>query len=88
MSMKTQDSPRRIYVRKNTPIVLFGGRTFSPPKGTSELDTKGEVTIEKLKSDGGKARIKVTQKLKGKPEVTETWRSVKIEREPRAAAAQ
>ena len=44
------------------------------------------VTIEKMKSDGGRSRIQVTQKRKGQESIVETWRSVKLEPKSRKAA--
>lgn len=81
--MKTASAPRRIYSRNDVTHVCFDGRTFGPT-GESTLSMSHPVTIEKLESDGGRARVSVTQKRKGQPTVTETWRSVNVPRNPRS----
>lgn len=81
--MKTASAPRRIYSRNDVTHVCFDGRTFGPA-GDSTLSLAHPVTIEKLESDGGRARVEVTQKRKGQKTVVETWRSVSVPRNPRS----
>lgn len=81
--MKTASAPRRIYSRNDVTHVCFDGRTFGPT-GASELSLSHPVTIEKLESDGGRARVSVTQKRKGQPTVVENWRTVNVPRIPRS----
>jgi len=78
MSRKTPTAPRRIYTRKGNAIVCYEGRYFGRTAAESKLDLELEVTCEVLKSDGGRARIKVTQRSSGKKIASETWRSVKL----------
>ena len=85
MSMKTLSAPRRIYSRNDVTHVCFEGRTYGTA-AVSELSLDLPVTCEKLKSDGGRARIMVTQPRKDGPALTETWRSVSVPRKARATA--
>lgn len=78
MARKTSDSPRRIYRRSETLIVLFEGRRYAMKEGVTSLDPNGLVTCVPVASDGGRARIELTQKLKGKPAVKEVWRTLKV----------
>jgi hypothetical protein len=82
--MKTASAPRRIYVRNSVTHVCFDGRTFGPV-GESALSLDFPVTLEKLESDGGRARIQVTQKRKGQKTLVETWRTVNVPRNTKAA---
>lgn len=84
MSMKSLTSPRRLYTRAGSTVVLFDGRFYASP--SSEMSLELPVTIEKMKSDGGRSRIQVTQKRKGQESIVETWRSVKLEPKARTAA--
>lgn len=81
--MKTASAPRRIYVRNAVTHVCFDGRTFGPATD-SALSLDHPVTIEKLESDGGRARVEVTQKRKGQKTLVEVWRSVNVPRNARA----
>ena len=83
MSMKTSETPRRIYTRNGVTHVLFEGRTFGAP-AESVLSLEHPVTCEKLPSDGGRARVEVTQRRGGRPSLTETWRTVTVPRKPRS----
>lgn len=83
MSMKTTESPRRIYVRNGVTHVCFDGRTFAPV-GESAFDLKLPIVLEKLESDGGRARVEATQRRPGKATISETWRSINVPRNPRA----
>lgn len=80
--MKTASAPRRIYVRNAVTHVCFEGKTYAPT-GDSGLSLEHPVTIAKLDSDGGRARVEVTQKRKGQATKVETWRSVSVPRNPR-----
>jgi len=81
--MKTASAPRRIYSRNAVVHVCFDGRTFGPT-GESTLSLDFPVTIEKLESDGGRARVEVTQKRKGQKTIVEAWRTVNVPRIARA----
>ena len=83
MSMKTSETPRRIYVRNGATHVCFDGRTFAPTTATT-FDMKLPIVLEKLESDGGRARVEATQRRPGKSTLTETWRSINVPRNPRA----
>lgn len=84
MSMKSSDSPRRIYTRNGIVHVCFEGKTFAPPKGETGLDMEHEVTCATMESDGGKARVEVTQKKSKQKAKHESWRAVAVPRNPRA----
>lgn len=81
--MKTSTAPRRIYTRNGITHICFEGKTFTAPKGT-EFDLNHPVTCEKVKSDGGRARLEVTQVRTGVAPKVEVWRSVKVPRKARA----
>lgn len=83
MSMKTASSPRRIYSRNDVVHVCFDGRTYGAPAG-SALNLDFPVTCEKLPSDGGKARVAVTQKRSHQKTLVESWRSCAVPSKPRA----
>lgn len=81
--MKTSTSPRRIYARNGITHICYEGRNYAP-MGETEFDLDHSVTCEKVKSDGGRARVAVTQVRQGVVAKTETWRSVKVPRKARA----
>lgn len=81
--MKTTNAPRKIYVRNGITHVCFEGRTYGPQGGETGLSLDHPVTLEHLKSDGGRARVTVTQKRKGKANAAEAWRSVAVPRNVR-----
>lgn len=85
MTMKSSESPRRIYTRNGIVHVCFEGKTYAPTKGETTLDMDYDVTCAHLESDGGKARIEVTQKKAKKAAVKESWRSVQVPRFARTA---
>lgn len=74
MSMKSTDSPRRVYTRKGACIVCFEGRYYGTSSDSAVRDNV-TVTCEKLPSDGGRARIQVTQRRPHAKTVVEVWRS-------------
>lgn len=79
--MKSANAPRMIYTRKDTPLILFEGRMYSP---VGETSFNTAVTVTKAKSDGGRARVEVRSALAGHDKSTiEVWRSVKIFRKAR-----
>jgi len=80
--MKTASAPRRIYSRNNVTHVCFEGRTFGPG-AESELTLDLPVTCEKLESDGGRARVQVSQRRPGQKTLVESWRSISVPRNPR-----
>lgn len=92
MSMRTAQSPRKLYTRspKNGgPLVLMIASVYyGPRKGEkTAFDPKLEVTTEELKASGGKKRLKVTQLAEGKDPVVETWVERELtfkKREPKA----
>lgn len=63
---------RRIYPRKSVTLVCFEGRLYG--NDDSMFDTAVKARVAKMKSDGGKARVTVTQKV-GTAWHTETWRT-------------
>ena len=83
MSMKTAQTPRRIYNRNGVTHACFEGRTFGPV-GESALSLELPVTCEKVKSDGGRARVEVSQRRPGQATLVEVWRSVRVPCKPRA----
>lgn len=74
--MKPVNAPRRLYVRKSVTHICYAGKIFGSK--TSVIDPKLEVTVEPLPSDGGNARIKVTQRKPHAKVITETWRTYKF----------
>lgn len=66
MSRKTADAPRRLYVRNGFTHVLFVGKLYGT-KGETKLSLDRPVTIEQVPSNGGRARVKVTQAQRGSP---------------------
>lgn len=76
--MKNPNAPRRVYCRKNVLHVCYNGRFYGSNADKSELTVDHPITVSPLPSDGGKARVQVTQKRKGKPTLVETWRTVQI----------
>lgn len=74
--MKPINAPRRLYVRKSVTHICFGGKIFG--SRTSKIDPKLEVTVEPLPSDGGNARITVTQRKPHAKAVSETWRTCRF----------
>lgn len=88
MAMKSASAPRRIYVRKGSPVVCYGGIYFGPAANKeSKINVEKEVTIEVLENAGGKKRIAVAQKQGKAGKVTENWSEKKLVFEKRAAAA-
>lgn len=84
MAMRSSTSPRRVYTRKGSLLVSFGGGFFGPTAGEpTEINPEKEVRIEELDPAGGRARVQVRQR-KGKGSVTETWIAKTVVREPRA----
>lgn len=79
MSMKTATSPRRVYARKDAAIVLFAGRMYSAKSSTTKVTVESPVICTKLPSDGGRARIEVTQvAADGETKTVEVWRTLKV----------
>lgn len=71
--MKSIDDPRRLYVRKSITHVVFGGKIFGSK--SSKIDPKVPVVCAPMPSDGGNARIQVTQRKSHAKKVTEIWRT-------------
>lgn len=82
--MKTSSAPRQIYTRNAVTCICFEGRTFGPGATETALNLALPVTVAKVKSDGGRARVEVTQVSKGSPTKVELWRTVNVPRKPRA----
>ena len=78
MSMKSSDSPRRVYVRAGLPIVCFNGLYFASKKSSVKVDAP--VTVETGKTVFGKSTVKVVQ---GKLE--EKWSEIEIVRPSRGS---
>ena len=76
MMKSSSDKGRRLYVRSSITHVVFGGKIYGSTG--SKVDTKKTVTIEVMPSDGGRARVQVTQKVPHKKTIVETWRTVKF----------
>ena len=81
---KPLSAPRRIYTRNGITHVCFDGKVFGTASVNSELNPGLPVFCEKLKSDGGKARITVTHRRVGQPAITETWRTTNLRVKHRA----
>ncbi len=85
MAMRSSSSPRRVYTRAGSVVVCYGGVYFGPKANTeTKIDSDKEVKIEVLDKVGGKARIKVTQKIGSRPAVNETWNEKVLTFEKRA----
>lgn len=83
-SIKPNSNVRRFYPRNDVVCcICFAGKLYAPKGGTA-FDLTQQATVIPLKSDGGKARASVSQRIKGKFTV-EIWRSVKLDRKPRNA---
>jgi hypothetical protein len=81
MSMKSQNAPRRVYVRNSVFHLLFAGQTF----GTKETQIKTTVPVRvKGLGDG---EIELTQKTRSHrgptKTVTEVWAKVRVPCTPR-----
>jgi len=84
MSMKSAETPRKIYSRNGIIHVLTEGKTFGPSKGETRLDLDTEVIVTKAPSDGGRARVEVSQPRRGKSTLKEVWRAVTVPTNPRS----
>lgn len=76
---KPSNSPRRLYSRNGKAFVNFSGKFYGAPSD-SALSLDYEVVCVKLPSDGGRARIEVTQRRPHAKTLTEMWRSVEVPR--------
>jgi hypothetical protein len=74
MMKSSSDKGRKIYIRRSVAHVVFDGKIYGTTKTLIALHRT--VTVEKIASDGGKARIQVTQKVPHKKAIVETWRTV------------
>ena len=73
MSRKSASAPRRLYVHAGTVHVLFQGKRFAAPSDSLIAeDLTNEVFIEKLPSNGGRARVAVT--CHGEVETWVSWK--------------
>jgi len=61
---------RKIYTYKKSPLICFAGAHYGPSEA-SAFDLESPVT--KVEGAKGDATVLVTQKVKGKKAVTETW---------------
>lgn len=77
MSMKSSDSPRRLYTRRGIVHVCLEGKYFGP-NGDTAISLDQPVVVTKVASDGGRARVEVTQKRPGRSTLKETWRTVSL----------
>jgi len=77
--MKSPTSPRRIYTRNGITCVCFEGKTYGLAAESTGVQVALPVTVEKVKSNGGRARVRITQDSHD-----EVWPSVKVPRRPRA----
>jgi hypothetical protein len=76
MSMKSQNSPRRVYVRNSVFHLLFAGQTF----GTKETQIKTTVPVRVKGLGDGKIEVNQRVRTHRGPSklVTETWGEVKV----------
>ena len=82
--MKSLSAPRRLYTRNGVTHICLSGKYFAPELGSeSKLSLEHTVTCEAMPSDGGRARIEVTQARRGVKTVTEIWRSCNVPTNPR-----
>jgi hypothetical protein len=79
MSMKSTNSPRRVYRRNGVIHTLFAGDIFGL-KGDSVIKTNHEVKIV----GNGDGTVTVTQRAPKKKGVSEVWSKVKVPSTPRA----
>jgi hypothetical protein len=87
MAMRSKTDGRRVYPRGGSLVALYGGVYFGPKANEStKIDSEREVKIEVLDKSGGKARIKVSQKVGSRPAVVETWNEKNLVFQPRASA--
>lgn len=70
---KSNDAPRKIYVRGGQGLVLFAGKLYGAPK-ESAIPVDGEVVCE----PGEKGRLTVTFRKKGQKNVVENWAPKKV----------
>ena len=62
ITVDTTTKPRRVYHVKGHNLVCFQGRRYVIDSEKSELNIDRGVYVERLPSDGGRARIRVSQK--------------------------
>lgn len=71
---QTSRKDRRLYPYKGTVLVCFGGGHFAPAEGVeSAFNFAHPATKIEFVDAHEDASIKVTQRLKGKKGVVETW---------------
>lgn len=80
MSMKSVNSPRRVYCRNGVTHVLYAGTVFGT-KEESKISTNHPVKIE----GNGDGTITISQRLPFKAVCSETWSPVKVPSKERAA---
>jgi hypothetical protein len=87
MAMRSKTDGRRVYPRGGSLVTLYGGLYFGPKANTeSKVNQDKEVSIEVLPKSGGKAKIRVTQKVGNHPAVHEEWIQKEVIFQPRASA--
>lgn len=79
--MKDSNAPRRVYTRNDVIHVCFGGKTFAPVGGDTEIKVGAHVKVEV--GDNGSATI--TWKRPKQKAITETWKARKVPVNPRSA---
>lgn len=72
----TSRKPRRVYPYKGKNLVCFAGQRYTAPEG-SAIQAEHPVTKIEAPEGDAPATIEVTQRLKGKKGVTETWSMMK-----------
>jgi len=78
MSMRSTNSPRRVYSRNNVVHVLFAGTVFGPNGDTKvRLDTPVRIT------GNGDGTCTIVQRRAHAKGITEVWPQVKVPCTPR-----
>jgi hypothetical protein len=75
MSMKSSNSPRRVYCRNGVTHTLFAGDTFGT-KEESKIVPSAELLVKIV--GNGDGTITVTQRKRGAKGVSETWGKVRV----------
>lgn len=83
MSMKSTNSPRRVYIRNGVVHTLFAGETFGTKDESKIVPSANERLFVKIVGNGD-GSISVTQRKPKQKGVTETWKKVSVPCNPRA----
>lgn len=80
MSMKSTNSPRRVYCRNEVYHVLYAGTTFGTKETVLRLDLPVKIEGQ------GDGTIKLTQRAPKKKGVTEVWSPIVVPCKARKAS--